>query len=356
MGDASGALLETVRDAFERGAPLEIVGGGTKRFLGREPHGAVLSTRKHCGIVSFEPSELVLTARAGTPLREIEAALAEAHQHLAFEPPHFGADATLGGAVASGLAGPRRAYAGSVKDFVLGATLISGEGKRLRFGGRVMKNVAGFDVSRFMAGSFGTLGILLEISLKVLPRPPFDATLNFDVSQAEALSLLNAWSRQANSISASCWCEGVLSIRLSGSPAAIAAAHAELGGERTEEPDAENSFWKHVREHSHPFFAQTSVPLIRIAVPASAPPLIDHEPCLIEWGGAQRWYRGGPDAEAFARLVRAAADARGFAVRTRAPTRDGVTLSEPAAALHRSLKAVFDPKNILNPGRMSAQF
>jgi len=271
--------------------PLCIRGGGSKDFYGEMQRGDILDTRGHSGITAYEPTELVITARCGTPLAEIEAALAEQNQFLACEPPHFGnatSLATVGGTVAAGLSGPRRAAVGALRDFVLGVTILSGVPRRLTFGGQVMKNVAGYDVSRLLAGSLGTLGLILEVSLKVLPRPVAEATLRFDLPQAKALDALNAWAGQPLPVSASCWHEDVLTLRLSGAEAAVAAAKRRLGGE--EVADAA-SFWNDLREQRHGFFGDGET-LWRLSVPSVAPVLDLAGEQVIEWGGSQRWWRG----------------------------------------------------------------
>jgi glycolate oxidase FAD binding subunit len=325
--------------------PLCIRGGGTKDFYGEAPRGEILDTRGHAGIVAYEPTELVITARCGTPLAEIQAALADQNQFLAFEPPSFGA-ATIGGVVAAGLSGPRRAAVGALRDFVLGVTILDGAPRRLTFGGTVMKNVAGYDVSRLIAGSLGTLGLILEVSLKVLPRPVAEATLRFDLPQNKALEALNAWAGQPLPISASCWCDDVLIVCLSGAEAAVAAAKAKLGGEPV--PEAA-TFWTSLREQRHAFFAGDE-PLMRLSLPSIAPPLDLPGEQVIEWGGSQRWWRG--DA-AVARD--AASRVGGHAVLFRGADKSaGVfqPLPTPMLKIHQRLKAAFDPRGVFNRGRL----
>lgn len=341
-------LSERIRDAAARRAPLRLRGGGSKDFYGGEPRGEVLDAREHAGIVEYEPTELVITARGGTPLAELERALAGRGQMLAFEPPHFGAAATLGGCVAAGLSGPRRAQAGSVRDFVLGARLLDGRGEALAFGGKVMKNVAGYDVSRLLAGSLGTLGLILEVSLKVLPRPPAEATLRLELPQDRAIEQLNRWGGQPLPVSASAWRGGELFVRLSGAEAALRAAAQKIGGEPLPEADA---FWRAIREQTDPGFAGEA-PLWRLSVPSHAAPLeLPGEP-LIEWGGALRWLRTGADG---ATVRAAAAAAGGHATLFRGGDKSAgvfAPLAPAAARLHRELKAAFDPAGIFNPGRL----
>lgn len=343
---------QTIRDAAARGVPLRIRGGGTKDFYGGEPRGEVLDTRALAGIIEHEPTELVITARAGTPLADIEAALGSAGQMLAFEPPHFGPGATLGGCIAAGLSGPRRPYAGAVRDLVLGVRILDGRGAALRFGGQVMKNVAGYDVSRLMAGSLGTLGMLLEVSLKVLPRPPAEITLRREQSPGDAIALMNEWAGKPLPVSATCHVDGALYVRLSGAAPAVRAARNKLGGE--ELADGER-FWREVREHTHPFFASAQ-PLWRVSLKPTTAPLDAPGAQLIEWNGALRWLRGEIDP---AGLRRTAAAASGHATLFRGGEKAQGTFQPLAPAmekLHRRVKAAFDPQGILNPGRFYPGF
>ena len=344
-------IVYAIRHAHDSHTPLRIRGAGSKDFYGGMLAGELLDVSGYQGIVAYEPTELYITAKCGTPLAEVEAALTERNQMLAFEPPRF-ADATLGGCVAAGLSGPRRQQAGAVRDFVLGVKLIDGSGQVLDFGGQVMKNVAGYDVSRLLAGSLGTLGVLAEITLKVLPQPVAEHTLVFDMNEGEAINRLNQWGGQPLPISASFWHDGRLWLRLSGAQAAVAAARGKLGGAVAVDPE---KHWISVREQTHPAF---SAPVLwRLALPSTAPsPGLDNLRA-IEWGGALRWYAG--DLEA---VRGAAARAGGHAVLYRAPEslrlREGAfaALSPALLALHRRLKKSFDPRGILNPGRLYAEF
>ncbi|QET00680.1 glycolate oxidase subunit GlcE [Cupriavidus pauculus] len=349
-----------IRAANETRTPLRLRGGGSKDFYGQTLAGSVLDTTAYKGIVDYDPAELVITARCGTPLTEIEAALADCRQMLAFEPPHFCAPglATLGGAVAAGLSGPRRQSAGALRDFVLGAQLMDGHGQVMSFGGQVMKNVAGYDVSRLLAGSLGTLGIILEVSLKVMPVPFGDATLRFAASQQDALDRLNTWGGQPLPVAASVWHDGVLHVRLSGATAAIRSACEKLGGERVHEAEAV-ALWHTLREQSHPFFAPAhdGAALWRIATPTTAPILPLPGAQLVEWGGGQRWWIAPADAgDSAAEAVRAAAQAvGGHATLFRNGNKDAgvfTPLASPLMAIHQRLKATFDPAGIFNPQRM----
>ena len=334
-------LQELVRTAASGKKSIRLRGGGTKDFYGNTPRGEVLDTRSYAGIVSYEPSELVVTARCGTRLSDLESELHKNGQMLPFEPPHFGSEATLGGCVAAGLSGPRRAAAGALRDFVLGAKLIDGRGEALGFGGQVMKNVAGYDVSRLLAGSLGTLGLIAEISLKLAPRPQVETTLRLEAPEARALELMNRWAGQPLPVTASAWHHGELVVRLAGSAAGVRAAAAKIGGEAAPE-----SFWESIREHTHPFFAGHA-PLWRLAVPSTTAPLELQGRQLIEWGGALRWLRSAEDAT----TIRS----KGHATLFRSQDKSAGCFSPLApvlARVHRELKATFDPAGIFNPGRM----
>lgn len=361
-------LVARVRAALDDQTPLRIRGGGSKDFYGQALHGEILDTRGHAGIVSHEPSELVVTVRAGTPLAELEAALAEHQQYLPFEPPHFAGDAaeegasvaTVGGMVASGLNGPARASVGAVRDYVLGAQLLNGKAELLTFGGQVMKNVAGYDVSRLLAGSLGTLGVITQVSLKVLPRAVAEATLTFELDEAEALARLNTWAGQALPLNASCWHGGALMLRLRGAHAAVESACAKLGGQRLDAVQAAH-LWRALRDQTAPFFRlQEGEALLRLSVPDTAPAL-NLGPTLIEWHGAQRWVKFGPglpfpgDAD---RLSEIAGHATLFrATRDQDKARGVFTpLAAPLGRIHRALKQQFDPAGLFNRGRMYPDF
>lgn len=342
---------ERVRAAAHDREPLCIRGGGSKNWYGGARKGAILDTRGYAGIVDYEPTELVITARCGTPLAEIEALLAEHHQMLAFEPPHFGQGATVGGTVAAGLCGPRRASSGATRDFVLGARLLDGKGDVLSFGGQVMKNVAGYDVSRMLAGSLGTLGLLLEVSLKVLPRPFAEATLRFEMSEVDAIRRLNEWGGQPLPLSGSAWRGGQLALRLSGAEAAVDAAMRLLGGEAV--PDAA-AFWMDVREQRHAFFSGEDA-LWRLSVPSTTGALVLGGEQMIEWGGAQRWLRADGDAASAQAIRRTVEACGGHATLFRGgDKRVGVfqPLAPALARIHARMQDAFDPARIFNSGRL----
>ena len=377
-------LAQTLRAASTDKTPIRIIGGNSKNFYGNACTGEVLSTTAYRGIVDYEPTELVITARAGTPLIEIESALREKGQMLAFEPPHFGkafpsplapllrfkcalvpegegnvvlaaennSHATLGGCIAAGLSGPRRAYSGAVRDLVLGVRMLDGKGTDLKFGGQVIKNVAGYDVSRLMAGSLGTLGVILEVSLKTLPLPATELTLQQQHTEAEAIRLMNTWAGQPLPISATAWCDGSLHLRLSGAHSAVEAARKKLGGTVLDAAQALH-FWQGIRDHSAAYFAGDSA-LWRLSVKSTAPAITLPGAQLVEWSGALRWLRTDVGAD----VVRAAAtSAGGHATLFRGGDRShGVfhPLLPALAKIHRRLKQTFDPAGILNPGRLYA--
>ena len=344
------AFAQQIRQASARGSALRLRGGGSKDFYGNEPRGEILDTRTYAGIAAYEPTELVVTVRCGMPLQELETALSANNQMLPFDPPHFGSGATVGGCVAAGLSGPRRSSAGALRDFVLGVKLIDGRGEALSFGGQVMKNVAGYDVSRLIAGSLGTLGLIAEVSLKLAPKPQLETTLRLEAPQARALELMNRWAGQPLPISATAWCDDELTVRLSGSSAGVGAAAAKIGGAAVDE-----SFWVQVREHTAAFFAGPE-PLWRLAVPSTSPPIEIAGNQLVEWGGGLRWLKTNADANAIRDAV---SRVKGHATLFRGADKSAGCFSplEPVLRrIHRQLKSAFDPAGIFNPGRMYAEF
>lgn len=360
-------LQDHIRAAAAGHARLHIRGGGSKGFLAAAPEGDLLCTTSHCGIVDYEPSELVITARAGTPLAEVESALAEKGQCLAFEPPHHGnaGQATLGGAVATGLSGPARASVGALRDFVLGVQCLNGKGEHLTFGGQVMKNVAGYDMSRLLAGSWGTLALLTEVSLKVLPVPPSETTLRLDVAQPQALDLLHRWGGQPLPLNASCWVQdegqGVLYLRLRGAVAAVESASrmmkAQHGAQRLDDASTAQD-WTRCRDQRLPFFTaplQDGQPLglWRLSVPQTTPALDLPGPVLVEWHGAQRWLWAAADTATARHLHELAQQAGGHATLWRAPPGHDAAavprhaaLAEPLARIQRQIKTAFDPHGV----------
>lgn len=353
------AALQPLREAVRSGAPLRFTGHGSKDFYGEAPAGETLSTLALNGVTAYEPSELYISVLAGTPLADVEAQLAQQQQRLAFEPPRFGGRGTVGGMVAAGLSGPSRAALGAVRDHLLGAVLLNGRGELLNFGGTVMKNVAGFDVSRVLAGSMGQLGLITEVTLKVLPLPAATATLRFEFDQAAALAALNRWGGEPLPVEASAWWDGALLVRLAGANAAVEAAARKLGGDVIPN-DLAAPFWTGLRDQSDEFFvgAERAVAggarLWRLSLPSTAPELKLHGEQLIEWGGAQRWVVTPLEPGA---VREAAAGVGGHATLFRAlDKRCGVfaPLSAPLAAIHKRLKASFDPHGVFNPGRLYA--
>jgi glycolate oxidase FAD binding subunit len=351
------ALVERIARARATRTPLRIVGGGTKGFLGNPARGEPLSVSDVRGVSSYEPTELVVSVRAATALVELETLLARHGQCLPFEPPRHAPAATVGGMVAAGLSGPARPRVGSLRDHVLGATLLDGHGEVLSFGGQVMKNVAGYDVSRLLAGSMGILGVILEVSLKVLPTPRASSTLRFELDQAVALARLHAWTREPLPLDASAWWDGALVVRLRGADAAVRAAGQRLGGEAVE-PAMADAFWSGLRDQTDEYFTlagrgiESGATLWRLSVPATAPPLQVAGDTLLEWHGAQRWLV----AERPAAEVRLAASALGgHATRWRggdAALDAYAALAPPLDRIHRELKRAFDPDGVFNPGRL----
>lgn len=353
MREHVAQVAERVAQAAASRTPLEIRGGGTKRFLGNPAAGEPLEVGAIKGIVDHDPSELNVTVRGGTTVAETEAALAASGQMLGFEPPALGGAATVGGTVACGLSGPRRPAAGACRDFMLGATVVDGSGEVLRFGGKVIKNVAGFDVTRLLAGSMGSLGVIVEVTFRVVARPEAEATCVLELPQAHAIHRANELAGQGTVLSASCWHRDRLSVRLSGSESGVARCAREIGGERAD-GEASAGFWRSVRDQTHAFFAGDE-PLWKLSLPAVADPVEAEGETMVEWHGALRWLRTRASPEE----VRAkAAEAGGAAILYRAgPSLADFRgrfpeLPETLGELHRRLTAVFDPAGILNPGRM----
>ncbi|MBB1073754.1 glycolate oxidase subunit GlcE [Rhodoferax sp. 4810] len=373
MTDTLQALIDPIRAAIATQTPLRIRGHGSKDFYGESLQGTVLDTTVHSGIVSYEPTELVITARAGTPLAELEAALAEKGQCLAFEPPRFGGRGTVGGMVAAGLSGPSRASVGGVRDYVLGVQLINGRAEHLTFGGQVMKNVAGYDVTRLAVGSLGILGVLTEVSLKVLPVMPAEATLVFEIDQAHALDQLHAWGAQPLPLNASCWAQedaapgeaGKLYVRLRGAAAAVNAAIRkmtdDLPGETMDNAQA-GPDWSACRDQTLPFFTAADHPgeaLWRLSTPQTAPALNLPWPQLVEWHGGLRWVWAPESAQHKLRDLTQAVDGFTTLFRAASPVEKRATghfepLDKPIDQIHARLKAEFDPARIFNPGRLVA--
>ena len=380
MHNSVSAFREQILAAKKNQTPLSIEGGATKKWYGNPNSFAKLSTTTYQGILDYQPEELVITACAGTPLQEIEMALAQRNQVLAFEPPHFGDTATFGGAIAAGLAGPARISSGNLRDFVLGVRLLDGRGNDLSFGGKVMKNVAGYDISRLLPGSLGTLALLLEASVKVLPKPAASQTLRAMISQAQALKLLNQWAGQPLPLSASAWIglsndqlEGELSIRLAGAHAAVSSASAMITaaiGASEVSPTVAAQFWQDLREQDLSCFqiADPGQALYRLALPAACPPLQFPESQLnslvLEWHGQERWWRGPSAADCFETLKKLALAQGGHATQFKVSKVSAVNtqrftllsenpLTAGLATVQQRLRHAFDPAGIFATGRMA---
>ncbi|MCG8428442.1 MAG: glycolate oxidase subunit GlcE [Chromatiales bacterium] len=352
MADITEKLQQTVLNAAAEKRALQLIGSGSKTFYGRTPVGEPLVLAEHTGIINYQPKELVITARAGTPLSEIQAALAEQGQMLACEPPQFAEGGTIGGAVAAGLSGPARPYTGSVRDFVLGTRIINGKGEILRFGGEVMKSVAGYALSRLMCGALGTLGLLLDVSIKVMPVNQAEQTRVLTCTESEALSRIAELGRKPLPITAASFIDGQLYLRLSGAEAAVSSAAEQIGGEPLNNAA---QFWVELRDFKHEFF-QGAEPLWRLSLPAIAPSLQSDGAQLIDWGGAQRWLRGEQDPEQLRSQVAALG---GHAVLFRGGDRNSDVFHSLQSALlgfHKKLKQALDPAGIFNPGRLYAEF
>jgi len=381
MSTASNTNIDLFREqilaAVKNKTPLSIEGGGTKSWYGNANSYAKLNTRTYSGILEYQPEELVITACAGTPLKEIEAALADKNQMLAFEPPHFGEDATFGGTIAAGLAGPGRISAGNLRDFVLGVRILDGKGQDLSFGGKVMKNVAGYDVSRLLPGSMGTLSLLLEASVKVLPRPAATTSLRCNITQARALQLVNEWAGQPLPLSASCWIgsstggDGELTIRLAGAAAAVKAAIPIMGAAvNAKELDTQfaSEFWAALREQQLAVFSilNSDETLYRLALPAACGPLAFENvngDIALEWHGQQRWLKASGDDATFASIKVLASAHGGHATRFKQgsnvdPGKQSCTLlseqvhSTALEAVQARLRSAFDPAGIFATSRL----
>ena len=348
MNENIQSLCETVKSAYSSKQALSIQGANSKLFYGNHIDAFEVSTVDLNGIIEYQPSELYLTAYAGTTLHTIEQTLAEHHQMLSFEPPSYSDSGTLGGVVACGLSGPRRPYADAIRDCILGTNIINGKGEYLSFGGKVMKNVAGYDVSRLMCGALGTLGILTQVSIKVLPKPKFEVTLTFEFNQEAALKHLHQWLNSLIPISATYFANNQLWIRIAGLENSVEKIHQQLGGELIPSSDL---FWQAIKNHQHEFF-QSDMPLWRCIVPHNTTSVgIEGDSCF-EWHGGLRWIKSH---EPYEKVVTACQSLRGHATLFRAPydTVDCFSpMNDQLKKLHLSLKHAFDPAGILNPRRM----
>ena len=359
MPDSLASIIEQVRDARAEGAVLKIVGGNSKSFYGRRPIGEPLRVKDHCGVVNYQPEELVLTVRGGTSLAEIEAVLDKRGQCLSFEPPHFGG-ATIGGTLACNQSGPRRPWSGSVRDLVLGIRLLNGKGEHLRFGGQVMKNVAGYDVSRLQAGALGCLGVITEVSLKVMPKPAASQTVVIAEDRPEAaIEAMNGLSGQPLPLTGACWLRGQdtgrLYLRFEGGRGVVRAAVEHMSRDQSVKEifESGDDFWVRLREHELSFF-QSDETLWRFSVGPTQPlPGYSAGDWLIDWGGAQRWLMDS--SRTLEALNSPLAGGRGHVCAFRHGRRDQDVfspLADPLKLLHIRLKEAFDPDRIFNPGRL----
>lgn len=352
MTDSSQDIQAQVEQACASHTPLRITGGNSKAFYGRQIQGETLDTRPHKGVINYEPTELVITARAGTPLQEIESTLSQNGQMLGFEPPYFGEQATLGGTIACNLSGPRRAYRGAARDYVLGCHIVNGKGEKLHFGGEVMKNVAGYDVSRLMCGAQGTLGVLLDVSLKVIPLPEVEITLVQECNTEQALERMHQWMHASMPLSASCYDGEHLYLRLASNPSEIAAARQRIGGELL---SSDRDFWQNLREQQLPFF-DSDLPLWRLSLASSHEPLALQGDSFYEWGGALRWLRSEESADKIRHTLDLVYGHATLFSNNPAQLDPFHELGAGIDRVHHELKQAFDPEHILNPGRLYADF
>jgi len=346
--DISEQLQAQIENAHRHKTPLHIQAGNSKAFYGRPVEAECLDVSPHQGVIHYEPSELVITARAGSRIIDIQQQLAAQRQMLAFEPPRFSDNASLGGTLACNLSGPRRAAAGAARDHLLGCRIINGKAETLHFGGEVMKNVAGYDASRLMCGAMGTLGVLLDLSIKVLPMPETEISLVQSIDIETALARLQHWGQQPLPLSASCYTEGKLYLRLSGNGAAVQAAETVIGGDRLPQAD---EFWQQIREQQHPFF-DTRKPLWRLSLAANQPPLKLAGEYLYEWNGALRWLKTHESADKIRHCLESLNGHATLFRHGNASIEPFHELSPGLFNLHKRLKQAFDPDNILNPGRL----
>jgi glycolate oxidase FAD binding subunit len=365
MHAAISQFQEQIQSAITNQSTINITGGNTKHWYGDIAHGITLNTSSYQGILDYQAEELVITVCAGTPLKEVESTLAKKNQYFAFDPPHFGPGATIGGMIAAGLAGPGRGQYGGLRDYVLGIKIMDGRGEILSFGGKVMKNVAGYDVSRLLPGSLGTIALLLEVSIKVLPRPSKTQTLQFHIPQAQAIVQMNTWASQPLPLSASAWIgnssEGQLWMRLSGANAAVEAAiikmNQPVSGHIVPEDEAA-TFWESIKEQQHSFFTGSDDPLWRFAIEPLSAPLPLENPTLIEWYAGQRWVKG-PLLESQAQQM--AQQYGGHATLFRGEKLKNTSvftplsfnpLTAPLEIIQQRIRQTFDPHGIFNTGRM----
>lgn len=365
MHAAISHFQEQIQSAISDQKVINIIGGNTKHWYGDIAHGIKLDTTSYQGILDYQSEELVITVCAGTPLKEVESALAEKNQYFAFDPPHFGSDATIGGMVAAGLAGPGRGQYGGLRDYVLGTKIMDGSGQILSFGGKVMKNVAGYDVSRLLPGSLGTIALLLEVSIKVLPRPSKTQTLRFQIPQAQAIIQMNTWASQPLPLSASAWIgdstDGQLWMRLSGANAAVEAAMKKMNqliSAHIVPEDEAMTFWESIKEQQHTFFTESDDPLWRFAIEPLSKPLPLENHTLIEWYAGQRWIKGTLSATQAQQMAQ---QHGGHATLFRGEKPQNASvftplsfnpLTAPLQVVQERVRQTFDPHGVFHTGRM----
>lgn len=361
MSDLSVEFIDQVKNCIDKKQKIIIEGGSTKKELGRDTGSSdthKIMTKQHTGIVNYEPVELVMTVRAGTTIKEIADVLAENSQVLACDPPHFDGKATIGGTLGANVSGPSRPWLGSIRDHVLGVNLINGSGEHLRFGGKVMKNVAGYDVSRLQAGAMGTLGLMTEISFKVLPKTAVTMTLSIEATQADAILMMNELSGQPKPIMGACWSNNYLYLRLSGAKSAVEGTakqwqHKFSAFKMLSESDA-LVFWASLRERANEFFSERekSEPLWRFSLNSAAPVYLEGERWLLDWAGSQRWLKGEFSQK---ELSAWASKQGGEVVLYQGGDRTKEIIAEPNSVMKKlqtNIKHSFDPHNIFNAGRL----
>jgi len=346
--DNSQQIQSQILDAYKNKSALKICGGNSKHFYGQKLNATPLDVTTHNGIVNYEPTELVVTVRAGTRLSELETTLSENNQILPFEPPHFSETATIGGTIACNLSGPSRAYNGAARDFVLGSNIINGKAESLKFGGQVMKNVAGYDASRLMCGAMGTLGVILDVSLKVLPKPETEITLSHKCDLNQAIFNMHQWVKQSLPITATCYDGSRLFIRLSGNNSSVNSARKIIGGELI---DNSRTFWLQLKEQSHDFF-NTDNPVWRLSLSSTSPLLDLQGDTLYEWGGALRWLKTESPAKDIRNKLEAAGGHATLFRNNKQKCDTFQPLSNGLLNIHKNIKNAFDPDHILNPGAM----
>jgi glycolate oxidase FAD binding subunit len=351
--DFSASLKNQVTEAYAKKTPLHIIGGESKAFYGNYVKGDTISTAEHAGIIEYQPSELVVTVRSGTLLSELETELKANKQMLAFEPPQHTANTTIGGAIACGLSGPRRMACGSARDFVLGTTIINGKAERLRFGGQVMKNVAGYDASRLMVGAQGTLGLLLDVSLKVLPMSKAEKTLQLETELSTAVKHIQQWLKQGLPISASCYTSGTLSLRLSSTSSAVSSSVNNIK-KLFACKEVDNDFWLDIKNQSHVFFSASTLnnnqQLWRCSHQTNTS-FYDDGDQLIEWHGALRWVKSSKTLYGIAESHSGHASL--YPINQKNAHSDIFQpLASPLMKIQQRMKQAFDPENILNAGRL----